>query len=153
MKYIKLFESTKDIINIDNGEVLNIDVNILNKLSDKNIVVWDNDIQQHVYNSEFSSLIKNYITNYKKPDIKPKETVKKRWLNKHLVLVNHYYTCKTPYAEKFVKNLKYKVLDTIYHGKDTENYVFIKYYKDNGNGKKPIRFKMNILSFNKHFKV
>lgn len=172
MKYLKLYESiigllpsgnkntrgqsqTKEIINIDNGEVLSMDINIFNKLSDKHIIVWDKDIEQHVYSDEFSSLIKDYILKHVKPEVKkvnPKEKIQKRQLNKYTILVGHYYTCKISFYNKkvhetFKSGEKYKVLDTLYHGKDQDNYVFIRYYKE----KKPIKFKMNIVSFNKHF--
>jgi len=162
MKYLKLFED-KEIININNGEVLKINNDIFNKLSIKKIIKWDKEIGYNVYDNEFSSLIKDYIEKFK-PEVKPKiEKIKKVRLSGQEILVGRYYYCKLQYPSskivrgvtcftndtewKFVKGEKYKVVDTKWV--PPEDYVYIKYYKEEN---KPIKFKMKLDTFNKHFK-
>lgn len=77
MKHLKLFEN-KEIININNGEVLKIDDDIFNKLSTKKIIRWNKEIGYHVYDDEFSSLIKDYIEKYKKSETEEKPVNIKR---------------------------------------------------------------------------
>lgn len=152
MKYIKLFESTKEVINIDNGEVLSMDANIFNKLSDNHIIVWNKDIEQHVYSDEFSSLIKDYILKYKPIKNSEKKIIKKR-LGGQVIFVGGYYYCKKTYpihniVKKFIKGYKYQVVDIKWDPPD--DWVYIRYYKEENN--KPIRSKMLLDVFNRYFR-